>query len=233
MPARNGAMPAACNMNSQTCSCGDKCACGNCRKAGPMMGMMGGGMRGRMGRDGMGMMKCRMCHMREGSYGMGGMMGRRMGMMKMMGMGPMGMAGSPMMMSLKLPDYYLDCRDALNLTDGQVEKLARLKENLREETIMKGATVMVLELQLSDIVSNTGFKLSDADAKLKQIEAARLKLRMSVIKAAAEARNTLTKDQLEKLKKISSSGGKRCASCGGMKKDMMEKMMKEKMEKMK
>ncbi len=229
MAAQKGAMPAACNMNSQTCNCGDKCVCGNCRKTGagrgPMMGMTGG-MRGRMmGMDGMGMMKCRMCHTPGGSYGMGGMMGQRMGMM--------GMMGSPMMRSLKTPDYYLDRRDTLNLTDDQVEKLAKLKSELREEAIMKGATVMVLELQLSDIISNAGFKLSDADAKLKQIEAARLKLRMTVIKTAAEARNTLTKDQLEKLKKNSSSGGKCCASSGSMKKGMMEKMMMEKMEKMK
>ncbi len=240
MVAQKGAMPAACDMKSQT----GGCACGNCRKAGAGMGPMMGGMRGRMGMDGMGMMKCRMCHTQEGSYGMGGMMGRRMGMMGrrmgpmrmmggMMGMGPMGMMGSPMMRSLKTPDYYLDRRDTLNLTDDQVEKLAKLKENLREEVIMKGATVMVLELQLSDIVSNTGFKLSDAEAKLKQIEAARVKLRTVVIKAAATARNTLTKDQLEKLKKISSSGEKCCASSGSMKKDMMEKMMREKMEKMK
>ncbi len=224
MAAQKGEMPANCNMNSQTCGCRDKCGCGNCRKTGPMMGMMGG-MRGRMGMDGMGMMKCRMCH------AAGGMTGPRMGMMG--GMGPMGMMGSPMMRTMKTPEYYLDRRDALSLTDDQVEKLAKLKENLREETIMKGATVMVLELQLSDIIKDASFKLSDAEAKLKEIEAARLKLRMTVIKTAADARNVLTRNQLEKLKKLSLSGGKCSMSCGGAKKDMMEKMMRKKMENMK
>ena len=245
MAAQKSGMPAACNMNSQTCDCRDKCGCGNCRKTGgemgPMMGMMDG-MRGRMGMDGMGMMKCRMCHAAEGSSRMGGMMGPRMGMMgmgpmgpmgMMGGMGPMGMMGAPMMRTLKTPDYYLDRRDVLNLTDDQVENLAKLKENLREEAIMKGATVMVLELQLSDIVKDASFKLSDAEAKLKEIEAARLKLRMVVIKTASEARSILTKEQIEKLKKISLSGENCRMSYGGAKKDMMEKMMREKMENMK
>ncbi|MHB8174067.1 MAG: Spy/CpxP family protein refolding chaperone [Nitrospirota bacterium] len=232
MTATNGTMPATCNMKSGAacqksggcrinehgeCGCGDGCTCGN--KAGRGMGM---GMGARMtGMGGIEMMKCKMCHMTpEGSYGM-------------KGMGPMGMMGSPMMRSLRTPDYYLDCRDTLNLTDDQIEKLVKLKERLREDTIMKGATVMVLELQLSDIVADTAFKLSDADAKLKQIEAARLELRQTVIKTAAAARNTLTKDQLEQLKKLSLSGGKRSMSHGGAKRDMMEKMMREKMEKMK
>ena len=193
--------------------CGPGCACPMCRK---------GGMAGK-GCCGMacGCKGCR--HAGHDRMMRGGMRG---GMSSMGGDIDM-MTWPPMNKSCRTPDFYLGMKDGLELTDKQVETLERLALTMRKETIMKGAAVKVLEMELSDIVTKTDFKLQDAEAKLKEIEAARLELRKAVVKASAAARDALTPEQLGTVRDIAAGGGP------GTTKDpeKMKRMMMEKMQK--
>ena len=211
-----------CNMSGKACSrmgkmsggcmCGPDCQCANCM-------MKKGGMMHKPGCD------CDMCRGRMG-MGMGGMRG---------GMGMM-MAGTGMVRSCRMPDYYLMRRDYLNLSQEQADNLGKLDMTMRKEAILKGAQVKALELDLSGIVTATDFKVDDAIAKLKDVEAARLDLRTAMIKIAGEARDLLSPEQLDKLKSVGPGNGmcgNMCGKKGGMKDDMkkqmMEKMMKKQM----
>ena len=194
------------------------CMCQNCMMGGKMGGMMGG-----------------MCGNMKGMPAMGGMMSMRGKMGGMAGMrgGIDMMTWPPMHKSCRTPEFYLHRSEGLGLSDEQVAALRKLQAALRKEQILKGAAVKALELDLSEIVTMTDFKLPDAVAKLKEIEKARLELRSTVLKYSSDARDQLSPEQLEKVKEL---GTRRCYNCGmampgmgeknpeGMKRQMMEKM---------
>ncbi len=209
---------------SSGCMCQDCMMGGMCGNMGCKMGMKGmpgmGGMSGMSGMGNMMAMKARM----------GGMAGMR-GDIDMM-------TWPPMNKSCRTPEFYLHRSEGLGLSDEQVTALRKLQAALRKEQILKGAAVKALELDLSEIVTNTDFKLADALAKLKEIENARTELRSAVLKYSSDARDVLSAEQLEKVKEL---GTKRCYNCGRampgmektapgeMKQQMMEKMRKEMM----
>lgn len=174
--------------------------------------------------------RCADCMMKKGGMGMGMGMGGMRGGMDMM------MAGPGMVRSCRMPDYYLMRSDCLDLSQEQVDNLRKLDMTMRKEAILKGAQVKALELDLSGIVTATDFKVDDAIAKLKDVEAARLDLRTAMIKIAGEARDLLSPEQLDKLKAAGPGAGMCGNMCGtrggmkgGMKKKMMEKMMQKQM----
>lgn len=174
--------------------------------------------------------KCNNCMMKKGGMGMG--MGAGMGGMR--GGMDMMMAGPGMVRSCRMPDYYLMRRDYLNLSQEQVDNLRKLDMTMRKEAILKGAQVKALELDLSGIVTATDFKVDDAIAKLKEVEAARLDLRTAMIKIAGEARDLLSPEQLDKLKSAGPETGmcgNMCGTKGGMKDNMKQKMMEKMMQK--
>ena len=200
----------------------------------PMCNMSGKGCSKMAGKPGGCMCgpdcRCANCMMKKGGMGMGMGMGGMRGGMDMM------MAGPGMVRSCRMPDYYLMRSDYLDLSQEQVDNLRKLDMTMRKEAILKGAQVKALELDLSGIVTATDFKVDDAVAKLKDVEAARLDLRTAMIKIAGEARDLLSPEQLDKLKSAPETGG----MCGnmrrtrggmkdGMKKKMMEKMMQKQM----
>ncbi len=169
---------------------------------------------------------CKDCMMKKG------------GMNMMNGAGKMGMHGDidamtwpPMQKSCKTPDYYLAHGDELDLNESQEAALEKLQSALKKEMVLKGAAVKAAEIDLSDIVTKSDFKLDDALAMLKQVEDARLALRSSVLRYSAQARDVLSPDQLKNLKGLHRPGS--CMQGGGMKpgvEDDMKRMMMEKMQ---
>ena len=150
----------------------------------------------------MGGMMGGMCGNMKGMPAMGGMMSMRGKMGGMAGMrgGIDMMTWPPMHKSCRTPEFYLHRSEGLGLSDEQVAALRKLQAALRKEQILKGAAVKALELDLSEIVTMTDFKLPDAVAKLKEIEKARLELRSTVLKYSSDARDQLSPEQLEKVK---------------------------------
>jgi Spy/CpxP family protein refolding chaperone len=226
------------------------------------MGMMMPGMEDTRGMTCSPGCRCEMCmKKRMGVMGMGGMrdgMGMGMGMRDGMGMhGDIDMMTWPKMnKSCRTPDFYIRHKDELGLSDEQVESLRKALVSAKKEAILKGAQVKALELELGEIVTRPDFKLADALAKLKEVEAARFELRSAMLKAASGARDILNPEQLKKLGELNMSRfggwcdktGSWCGKAGGycckpmvkpmdkgdvpddMKQKMMEKMQKQMMQ---
>jgi len=200
--------------------CGPGCSCDKCMKAKKGMAC-GDSEKCRMAKKGMPCGDVDKCRMAGGNSGMMGMHGD-IDMMTRPGMNK----------SCRTPEFYLRHNEELGLSPYQLEALNKLSASLRKDMITKGAAVKVLELDLGEIVTTPDFKLADAQEKLKEVEKARTDLRMTVLKASADARDTLSPEQLEKLKEINLSlitGGKMPGGPRGEMKEMMMEKMRQKM----
>jgi len=160
--------------------------------SGGMMGqckeMMGGGMMsgGMMGPEMMGaMMPSMMDTMMPGKTR--GCMMMAEGMMK----GQMDMA---------------QMRKTLALSDEQSEKLRAGLRPFQREAILTLASLKVAELELADILAGAKVDFGKVEAKLKEIEAMRTKIRLAHLKAAEAVKGVLSKEQLEKLQEAVESG---------------------------
>ena len=121
-------------------------------------------------------------------------------------------------MAGRMPGFYLKHSSDLKLSDEQVASLKKITSALKKDMVTKGADVKVRELELSEILAGTDYKLDDATAKLKQVEDARLALESTVLQYSVQARDILTPDQLKGLKDI--CGHETCGK--GMKRHMRE-----------
>ncbi len=108
----------------------------------------------------------------------------------------------PMDRSCPTPEYYIEHRDDIGLSEAQLMDLRKLGFELRRKKLLKGAAVKALELELTEIVTDPNFSVNDALSKLSDIEKARTELRMEVIKTAARARDFLDAGQKDALKRL-------------------------------
>jgi len=159
--------------------------------------------------------------MAPGSAMMGG------GMMKggMMGSEPMGFMMPSMMSSMMdgmMPGKTRGCmmmaegmmkgqidvaqmRKALALSDEQVERLRASQRPFQKETILTLASMKVAELELADLLAADKADFGKVEAKLKEIEGMRTKVRLAHIKATVAVKAILSVEQLEHLQGMSES----------------------------
>lgn len=159
----------------------------------PASGMMGSG-KGMMG----------------GCAMPGGMMGpEMMGMMPAMmdGMMP-GKTRGCMMMAEGMMKGQIDLaqmRKALALSDEQVERLRAGQRPFQKETILTLASLKVAELELADLLAAEKVDFGKVEAKLKEMEGMRTKVRLAHVKATVAVKGILSLEQLEKLQGMSES----------------------------
>lgn len=129
---------------------------------------------------------------------MGGMMGQGMmgsGMMSMMGEGTGMMAtGGPGPVTL------LRMRDELELTDEQVRHLEEVQERFHSETESHMTTMMSEHEQAAETLQG---ETPDLDAYQQSLQAAAnimVQFHVAMARAAAEGREVLTPEQLERLR---------------------------------
>lgn len=160
-------------------------------------GMMGQGMMSGMMGQGKDMMGgCMMPAGMMGSEMMGSMMPAMMdGMMPGKKRGCMMMAEGMMKGQMDLAQM----RKALALSDEQSERLRAGLRPFQKEAILTLASLKVAELELADVLAGEKVDFSKVEAKLKEIEAMRTKVRLSHLKAAEAVKGVLNKEQLEKL----------------------------------
>jgi hypothetical protein len=167
----------------------------------PASGMSSGMM-------GQGMMSGMMCQGKEmmgGGMMQGGMMGSEMmgPMMSSMmdGMMPGKTRGCVMMAEgmMKGQMDMAQMRKALALSDEQAEKLRASLRPFQKEAILTLASMKVAELELTDLLAGEKVDFGKVEAKLKEIEAMRSKVRLAHFKAAEAVKGILNKEQLEKL----------------------------------
>jgi len=146
----------------------------------------------------------------------------------------------PMAGSCPTPEFFIEQRDELGLSDAQVLDIRKLEYSLRIQKILKGARVKALELELSEIVTGPDFTEDKALDKLSEIEKARTELRTEVIKTYARLRSSLDAGQVEKLYRMLAEMparhhrmlGEKPAVRPGIDRDSIkERMMKQMMDK--
>ncbi|MHB8893613.1 MAG: periplasmic heavy metal sensor [Candidatus Geothermincolia bacterium] len=167
----------------------------------PASGMSSGMM-------GQGMMSGMMCQGKEmmgGGMMQGGMMSPEMmgPMMSSMMDGMMsGKMRSCMMMAEGMMKGQMDMAQmhkALALSDEQTEKLRVSLRPFQKEAILTLASMKVAELELTDLLGGEKVDFGKVEAKLKEIEAMRTKVRLAHLKVAETVKGVLNKEQLEKL----------------------------------
>jgi Spy/CpxP family protein refolding chaperone len=135
----------------------------------------------------------------------GGMMGPEMmgSMMPSMTDGMMpGKTRGCMMMAEGMMKGQMDMahmRKVLALSDEQAEKFRAGLRPFQKEAILTLASMKVAELELTDLLAGEKVDFGKVEAKLKEIEAMRTKVRLAHLKAAGAVKGVLNKEQLEKL----------------------------------
>jgi Spy/CpxP family protein refolding chaperone len=161
---------------------------------------------GMMGQRMMSGMMCEGKDVAGGGMMGAGMMGPMMSSM-MDGMVPGQMRGC-MMMAEGMMKGQMDMgqmRKALALSDEQSERLRAGLRPFQKEAILTIASMKVAELELADILADAKVDFGKVEAKLKEIEAMRTKVRLVHFKAAEAVKGVLSKEQLEKLQGLGES----------------------------
>ncbi len=158
-------------------------------------GMMQGGMMG-----GKGMMQCGMM----GGKGMmqGGMHGK--GMMQ----GGMMAMSDPVIQTLHnsgCPGFLLKSAEALNLTDAQKATLESLKLDFQKRAVKNKASFDVAKIEVKQLLNLDNPNFNKIKTKIKEIGATEQNLRTSFLNNVVQARKVLTKEQLKKVKSLSTS----------------------------
>ena len=138
----------------------------------------------------------------------GGMMGSEMmgSMMPSMMEGMMpGKTRGCMMMAEGMMKGQMDMAQmhkALALSDEQTEKLRASLRPFQKEAILTLASMKVGELELTDLLAGEKVDFGKVEAKLKEIETMRTKVRLAHLKASEAVKGILNKEQLEKLQGV-------------------------------
>ena len=96
-------------------------------------------------------------------------------------------------------------RKALALSDEQVERLRASQRPFQKETILTPASMKVAELELADLPAADKADFGKVEAKLKEIEGMRTKVRLAHIRATVAVKGILSTEQLERLQGMSES----------------------------
>lgn len=127
-----------------------------------------------------------------GNYGMHGY--------GMMGAGMMGTGtGCYMMGGFGVTDYYLYNKDALNLSENQIETLKGLREKYYEENLKLRTELYEKNFELEKLLYEENVNLSKVKSLTNEIGSIESKLRYNGIKSFTKAKNVLTEEQINKL----------------------------------
>ena len=124
-----------------------------------------------------------MCKMGPGMGKMCGMMGE---MEKGMGCGK--------------KEFFLCCKEDLNLTDDQVKALKTIKTNFMKEDIQKEADLKIAHMELQDLLQADKVDLPSVEKKIKAVSNMQADKKIAHIKAFEKAKEVLTPEQLKKHK---------------------------------
>jgi hypothetical protein len=94
----------------------------------------------------------------------------------------------------------LKLQEKLNLSTEQLEKLKKLQSEFRKETLKENAELQVAEIELDELQIQDPLDLEKVNAKLKQIEAFRTKLRLAYIQTIENGKAVLKPEQQKNLK---------------------------------
>jgi Spy/CpxP family protein refolding chaperone len=127
------------------------------------------------------------------------------GMMGQMGccsMGPgMGMGMCDGMMGCCQKEFFLCCKDKLELTDKQVQDLEKIKMDFMKGRFKTEADLKIAQLELKSLMDKEDAPIKDIEAKMNTTAKLETDMKLSHIKAFRQAKALLTAEQMEKMKK--------------------------------
>ena len=115
--------------------------------------------------------------------------------------------------AMKFFKHMLKNKDAMSLTDEQVQQLRDLKINYKKDRIRMKADVDIAEIDLHVLLWDDKAKLADIEAQMNTVHGLMTKLHMASIKAKRDGKAVLTDEQRSRMNKVH----KRMRSHGGSK----------------
>jgi len=150
---------------------------------------------------------------------MGSGMGMGIGAGKGSGGGHPGMMFSPAFM-----------KDELKLSDEQIDKFKKLRNDYERESIRRSADIKIAEMDLWDLFDKKDMTADQVDKKVREVEAKKTDFRVYRFKQVLTIKAILTPDQFEKFRSMGMmmfGGGGRYGMGGGMGMGMMGGQSKE------
>lgn len=149
----------------------------------------------------------------QGHPPMGGGMGKGMGAGKDSGGGHPGMLFSPSFM-----------KDELKLSDEQIDKFKKLRNDYERESIRRSADIKIAEMDLWDLFDKKDMTADQVEKKVREVEAKKADFRVYRFKQVLTIKTILSPEQFEKFRSMGMmmfGGGGRYGMGGGMGMGMM------------
>ena len=103
---------------------------------------------------------------------------------------------------MKFFKHILKNKDAMSLTDEQVQQLRDLKINYKKDRIRMKADVDIAEVDLHVLLWDDKAKLADLEAQMNTVHGLMTKLHMASIKAKRDGKAVLTDEQRSRMDKM-------------------------------
>lgn len=98
-------------------------------------------------------------------------------------------------------NFFLCCKDKLELTDEQVLSLKKVKMDFAKEDIQRDADLKIAELELKELLGVDKVDMEKVGKKIKSIANMKAEKKISHLKTVEKAKQVLTEEQLGKVKK--------------------------------
>lgn len=98
-------------------------------------------------------------------------------------------------------NFFLCCKDKLELTDEQVLSLKKVKMDFAKEDIQRDADLKIAELELKELLGVDKVDMEKVGKKIKSIANMKAEKKISHLKTFEKAKQVLTEEQLGKVKK--------------------------------
>ncbi|MFQ6041527.1 MAG: Spy/CpxP family protein refolding chaperone [Candidatus Poribacteria bacterium] len=99
-------------------------------------------------------------------------------------------------------DFYLFLTEELSLSEEQVKQLQNIRVEFEKNEIMSKARIKVAEVELQELLDQPEVERDKVDAKIREIGAMKIEFAINDVHAMLDAREVLTPEQKEKLKKL-------------------------------
>jgi len=109
-------------------------------------------------------------------------------------------------------------KDELKLSDDQIDKFKKVRNDYERESIRRGADIKIAEMDLWDLFDKKDFTADQIEKKVREVEAKKTDLRVFRFKQLSTVKSILTPEQFEKFRALGAMmfGGGRYGM-GGMK----------------
>lgn len=97
-------------------------------------------------------------------------------------------------------EFFLCCKEGLELTDEQVTSLKSIKMDFMKGEIQKEADLKLAELELKELMSADKLDMPKVERKIKAIHGMKADKKIAHLKAFEKAKGVITPEQMQKQK---------------------------------